>query len=360
MHNAQLVRSVTFALLLFLLPSSAHSQEAVVTTAAPIFLMPDVRRTPLRTAAANSRLRVIEEQPDGWVKVEFRDPQFGMRIGFIEARYIKISRPELVPLDLSVGKEPERATSAPEPAMRPREVVVPQPATSQRFNRGWIDVNIGVAAAADSRYGSVFEGIIYRETATFTADYRSPLGAEFDFGGGMMFTPEFGLGVSFAGTAHQDNAQLGIRIPHPLVFDAYASDSAPTEAKLARVESSVNIHAMFVASPSDSVSVRVFGGPSYFRIRQDAVSDIEFFRSIIPNEVEILRYDTEVVEFEDGGGWGFHAGGDVSFFFNRVIGLGCFAKYSRGTVEVFDPFSRENADFKTGGFQSGGGLRLRF
>jgi hypothetical protein len=175
-----------------------------------------------------------------------------------------------------------------------------------------------------------------------------------------MFTPRFGIGISFTGTAHQDNADLGIRIPHPLVFNAHASDSAPTEDKLTRSEGSANIQAMFVSSPSDRVGVRLFGGPSYFRIRQDAVSDILYFRSIIPNEVDILRYETEVIDYDDGGAWGFHVGGDVSFFFNRVIGLGWFARYSRGSVEVFDPFTEEDGKFETGGFQSGVGLRLRF
>jgi len=31
-----------------------------------------------------------------------------------------------------------------------------------------------------------------------------------------------------------------------------------------------------------------------------------------------------------------------------------------GTVEVFDPFSDSDKEFTAGGFQSGGGLRLRF
>jgi hypothetical protein len=67
-----------------------------------------------------------------------------------------------------------------------------------------------------------------------------------------------------------------------------------------------------------------------------------------------------LIDFEDGGGWGFHVGGDVNVFFNRVIGLGWFAKYSQGSVEVFDPLSGEDWQLRTGGFQSGGGLRLRF
>lgn len=349
-----------FALALMLVPSTAAAQDAVVKTPAPIFLLPDAGRVPLRTAAAGTRLRVLEENRD-WVKVEFHDPQFGPRTGFIEARHIEIIRPELQPMDLSIRREPARPVVTEPAEEAPRQ---PPPPVARRFARSWIDVNIGVAAAAESRYGSIVEGTLYSETVTFTADYRSPLGAEFDFGGGVMVTPHFGIGISFTGTAHQDNAELGIRIPHPFVFNAHASDSAPTEDELTRSEGSANIQAMFVSSPSDRVSVRLFGGPSYFRIRQEAVSNIIYDQVYLifspANEVEIVRYETEVIDYDDGGAWGFHIGGDVTFFFNRVVGLGWFARYSRGSVEVFDPFTDEGRKFDTGGFQSGGGLRLRF
>jgi hypothetical protein len=226
-------------------------------------------------------------------------------------------------------------------------------------------VNFGIAEAGEKRYGSVFERELFDEIARFTVDYRSPLGASFDFGGGVMLTRFFGLGVSFAGTAHQDNATLGIRIPHPLFFNAHASDSTTTEGRLMRVESSTNIQAMFVRQFSDRLTGRLFGGPSFFRVRQDAVSDIRYnqqFLLLSPvNRVEILDHELDVIPYEDATGWGFHVGGDVNYFFTRVVGIGGFVRFSRGTVEVaFDPFARAPGELKTGGIQTGGGLRLRF
>ena len=353
---------VSLACLLAAAPASA--QDAIVTTAAPIFVLPDSNRVPLRTAAVNTRLQVLEEKPEGWVRVEFQDPQFGKRIGFIESRYVKILPPELEPMDLSVGREPARVPAVPRSPVR-RYPPAAQPVSPQRpFARGWIDVNLGLAVAAESRYGTIFEGELFRETATFTADYHAPLGAEFDFGGGVMFTPALGIGVSFAGPAHQDNAELGIRIPHPTFFNAHATDTGQIDDTLMRSEGSANIQAMFVSHLSDRTTARVFAGPSYLRIRQDAVSNIIFdhdFLILSPvHAVDITRYQTATIEFEDGGCWGFHVGGDVNIFFTRVVGLGWFAKYSRGTVEVFEPLSEVDVEFKAGGFQTGGGLRLRF
>src|SRR5687767_14497070 len=82
---------------------SAHAQDrtATVTATAPIYVMPDASRTPLRTAAARTVLRVRGEE-GGWLKVEFQDPQFGVRTGYVEAKLVSVSDPALQPMDLSV------------------------------------------------------------------------------------------------------------------------------------------------------------------------------------------------------------------------------------------------------------------
>ena len=51
----------------------------------------------------------------------------------------------------------------------------------------------------------------------------------------------------------------------------------------------------------------------------------------------------------------------MTVFFTRVVGLGAFARYSRGTVSLDpEPMSEVAQDVRVGGFQTGGGLRLRF
>jgi hypothetical protein len=75
--------------------------------------------------------------------------------------------------------------------------------------------------------------------------------------------------------------------------------------------------------------------------------------------VDIVSYDTKKFE---GTGWGFHVGADLSGCFTRVFGLGAFVRYSRGEVEVEDTpvLVNEPWEVKVGGFQAGGGIRLRF
>lgn len=232
-------------------------------------------------------------------------------------------------------------------------------------SRGWVDVNFGVAGAAQSRVTTETnipdgEG----EFETYRVSYNAPTGAAFDFGGGFMFTRVLGAGIQFTGTAHEDAADLSIRIPHPRFFDAHASDSGPTDQKLQRVEGGVNLSLVAALPTSNSrLSVRVYGGPTHFRLKADAINDIRYLQHFglftTANSVEITSWTSEEVEET---GWGFHAGADLGYFFNRYVGIGGFARLTRGTV-TFTPSDfavDEDLDVRVGGFQAGGGLRVRF
>lgn len=233
------------------------------------------------------------------------------------------------------------------------------------FERGWIDVNIGIARAAEPAPDTIVAtGRLFGETARFEVDYRNPTGASFDFGGGFLLTPRVGLGVSFSGTAHKDTAGLRARIPHPFISNAFGTDDADTDRKLERVEGAVHVQAVHVLPlRSDRVRVRVFGGPTFFRVQQDLVSDIRYEQVFLvfnpANQITITNYETRRVEET---GWGYHVGGDVSLFFTRVIGVGGFARFSHGSVTIDDAdlLSDDPIKLKAGGLQAGGGLRLKF
>jgi hypothetical protein len=230
------------------------------------------------------------------------------------------------------------------------------------FERVWIDVNLGVAIAADKSVMLEHSDRLFGEARTFRTTYENPTGASFDFGGGVMLTPQIGVGVSFAGTAHQSEPQLFVQVPHPNFFNASASDTAEADRKFQRVEGSVHLQVMGATELGDNVRLRVFGGPTYFRLQHDLVSDIRYVQTFAvfsrANAVDITTYDS--VDEVEGTGWGYHVGADVSFFFSRVAGLGAFARYSRGTVDLLEPALDAEVELKVGGLQFGGGLRLKF
>jgi hypothetical protein len=121
------MRSLVVALvLLCAAPLSAQQQgsSATVVTAAPIFIQPGAQ-TPLRVAKAGTSLKVMQEEGE-WAQVEFSDPQFGRRVGWVEKKLLRFFRPELVPMDLSV-------TEAAAPSEMPRVQQQPFPPATAAF-----------------------------------------------------------------------------------------------------------------------------------------------------------------------------------------------------------------------------------
>jgi outer membrane protein with beta-barrel domain len=237
------------------------------------------------------------------------------------------------------------------------------PVFAQDYERGWIDVNFGTAQSAQGDLTTAAAFPLFRETAALAAAYPKPKrGADFDFGGGYMFTPVLGVGLSISGTAHKDPAGLGISVPHPFFFDSSGTGAGTTEDVLKRSEGAFHIQMAAVPIRAERLVLRIFGGPSYFRVRQDLVEDIRFTQIApsfsVVNNVTVTGWDGngEV----EGTGWGFHAGADVGVFFSRVVGIGAMLRFSRGNVDLLDPLSETNVELGAGGIQLGGGLRLKF
>jgi hypothetical protein len=113
---------------------------AVVTANAPIFLVPDAGRQPLRVAKEGSHLRLLGQER-GWANVQFNDPQFGVRTGYVESRFLAFEPPRLPePIDLSIPDQLQSTSERAQVLGRPgddRSVQrqAPSPRTPQRQMR---------------------------------------------------------------------------------------------------------------------------------------------------------------------------------------------------------------------------------
>lgn len=81
------VSSIAFAILLSVAAPCAQIARATVTSEGPVFIRPGAE-TALKVLAIGTDLKVLQED-DGWVEVEFTDPQFGRRVGWIEGRFTR-------------------------------------------------------------------------------------------------------------------------------------------------------------------------------------------------------------------------------------------------------------------------------
>jgi hypothetical protein len=236
-------------------------------------------------------------------------------------------------------------------------------AFSQTTDRAWIDVNVVSVTSAQDEQTFTYDSTLFAEPFRMTASYpKMPRATGALLGGGVGLTKGLGVAVQFVNAKYEYTAGLSITVPHPLFFNRSATDATVTNETLERKENAIDISAVYQVPTPDAWRVRVFGGPTYFKLKQELVEDIEYtqiFGIITPtNVVDITRFTQEEI---DESVWGFHVGGDVSYFFSRHVGVGGTARFNRGTVSLEEePFSLEPGELKVGGAIIGGGLRLRF
>ncbi len=114
---------------------------AIVIADAPIYVKVGFT-TPMRVAAPGTRLNVIGPQGD-WTQVQFNDPQFGLRTGWIATNLIRVERADLQPMDLSVADD-----SAPPDTARARTLTSTQPPAERRRGGEGLWFNIGLGAGS--------------------------------------------------------------------------------------------------------------------------------------------------------------------------------------------------------------------
>lgn len=226
----------------------------------------------------------------------------------------------------------------------------------------WINVDFVSVQPAQEIQTYTFSAPLFGETASLASAYPDlPSVKGGDIGAGFNIRHGIGFGLHFVGVDYEMPVGLAISIPHPAFFNRSATDSDVTASLLERSDRSVDLFATYTLPTPDAFRVRVFGGPTYFKVRQDMVSDIRFsqvFNLLGGNVVDITGFDQREV---DGSAWGFNIGVDVGYFFSRHIGVGGGVRFNKGTVDIDEePLSEEPAELDAGSAVFGGGLRLRF
>lgn len=123
--------------------TTAQSTAGAVTEPAPVFLLPDSTRTPLRTLPAGAVVAVREVR-EAWVQITFNDGILGSRTGWIERRFLVIRERTDQPMPPEVTLPPSSPSPQPaRPARPPRARMPPS-------LRGVIGVMYDKQTAADS------------------------------------------------------------------------------------------------------------------------------------------------------------------------------------------------------------------
>jgi hypothetical protein len=220
--------------------------------------------------------------------------------------------------------------------------------------RVFIAVNGGYQATTnDFSDGASFQE--NQEDGRFDTDYTVKSGPAFDAAGGVMLSRHFGVGGAVSRFSATTSGTLTGSVPHPFFFSRPRSVNGEVGG-LTREELALHMQARGVFSAGQRMEVTMFGGPSWFQVKQGLVMDFDYSNTYPYDEATFTHAQTTTMKKSQ---LGFNAGLDVAFFFTRQLGVGITTQFAGTSLEIpsADGGTRK---IKAGGAQAGGGLRLRF
>ena len=345
-HLSRLVHAGVLLGLVLGFAATARSQTApasgtgILTTSAPVYLLPDATRTPLATLNAGTTVRILGRQGE-WYRVEFRDQRFGARVGYVAASNLQVQ--PAVPND---GKS---SPSASQPARRPAQRRIQKP-------RQPVILGVNGGVQTTSRvFGATSTIRRFEEDGTLTSAYSGDRPIVYDVSLQAGAPRGFSGGLAVTYTSKPLAGDVTAELPHPFFFDRRRTVSGTT-ADVKRQEIAAHINAGWSVPGTGSTRLTVFGGPSYFKVTQGLVTEV----------VAAEEYPYDTASFVSAtkteatlSRWGFNAGVDVSQRLSKYFGVGVVARYSRATF-TFPIVDTQEVDIKVGGLQVSAGARIQF
>jgi len=210
---------------------------------------------------------------------------------------------------------------------------------------GFASVSIGGQLQTRS-FGGVTTFTDFNAPGTITSAQAVGRGVVWDVTGGRRVTDHIGVAVGVWGARTQGDAAITAAIPDP-IFVGLTNQASTTITDLTQTTLGINLQVVWLTSLSDRAAVAFFLGPSFVHVSQDVGT-----LSVPANS----QTATAVVSTQSANSLkAGSAGADLSYWLNDRYGIGVFARYAGGEVDL--PSAPK---LKVGGVQAGGGLRIRF
>ena len=217
-------------------------------------------------------------------------------------------------------------------------------------DQGFVNANIGVQGGSHSLATST-EFSIYDETGSLTTTQDVGGGAFFDVSGGYKVWRNLAVGLGLSRVGSEADVTVAALVPDPARFDQLRSASATaTGAQYSEV--AVHLSGTWMMPVTDKVDVGFSFGPTIFLVSQDLPSALDPGDISEPGptirQVRLASSDNTTV--------GVHFGLDTTYLVTPRIGAGVLIRYSVGSADL----EGATDGLTVGGFQIGGGVRLRF
>jgi hypothetical protein len=228
-------------------------------------------------------------------------------------------------------------------------VLAAAPASAQMTwtDKAFLNVNFGVQETSHQiDTGSAFD--LYGEQGSLTTTQPVDGGALFDIGGGYKVWKNLAVGLGYSRVQSDGDVTLEANVPDPNFFDRPRGVTG-IASNAEHAEHAIHLHGTWVMPVTDKMDVAFSFGPTIFMVSQDLVTNIS-----ITEPTPTIASST--VTREDKTAVGINLGLDVNYFFRPRIGAGLLVRYAYGSVEL----EGAQESLPVGGFQIGGGVRVRF
>jgi hypothetical protein len=237
-------------------------------------------------------------------------------------------------------------------------LAVPAAAAAQTpwAERARISINVGMEQPAPTTLMTTTTTNTVGVATAVKTSYAVPRGVLFDGGVLIRIAGGFGVGAAVSVFSTSAPATVAGTIPIPAgnsVFSfVVARPISGTTPLLEHSETAVHVQAAYVIS-SNRVDVAIAGGPTFFNVSQDLVTDV-IAAEPHPLADNFPLYSVKVSNVS-ATAVGFNAGVDVGVRLSKNVGVGGLVRFSRASVTF-----QSGVGTDVGGLQAGGGVRFWF
>lgn len=228
------------------------------------------------------------------------------------------------------------------------------PVQAQDESKGYV-IGDFVFQPAPAGFSETVTHIINLEPSKITTTYPVKAAPGFDIGAGVKVWESLAAGVIYSRFTQTNTADISGNVPHPFFYNQSRTLTGQA-TDLSREESAVHIHAMYLVPAGDKLVIGIFGGPTWFQVKQDFVAQANYTETYPYTTVAFKSADVTNVSATK---LGFNAGVDAMYFFTTSVGVGGNVRFSKATIDFTSP-GGNTVSVEAGGVQVGGGLRLRF
>jgi hypothetical protein len=229
------------------------------------------------------------------------------------------------------------------------------PAMAQEWSERVVVSFSGAYQLATNDFSDRFEFERDLETGSTSTEYPVKGGFTFDGGVGFRLWKSLGAGVAVSYMTRDDVGHTTSSVPHPLFFNQPRQVEGDATG-ITRSERAVHVQLMYMVRASDSVRVVVSGGPSFFNVEQDVVTDVSISQTYPFDTADFSSAQKTRVKASAPA---FNVGADVMWFLGGNFGLGGVFRFSRASVDLDAPGNR-TVSIDAGGPYVGGGVRILF